>query len=526
MQTHKKPENPFVFIVFGATGDLTKRKLIPAIYALAMENLLPSKFRVLAIGRRDYTSGSFKNIMEEAVKQYSQKSFQEKIWRKVKNAISYLSFDFISDTDGYVRLKKYLNNLSDEGIHNHLVFLAVAPNLFAPIVMNLQNNSLLSEGNGWKRVMIEKPFGENLEKASVLNNILTNVLPENRIYRIDHYLGKEMFQNILTLRFSNSIFEPLWNRFHIDHIQISISEIVGVGSRGGYYDRTGVLKDMVQNHMLQLLSIIAMEPPSKLDADYVRNEKIRVMRALRPFPDSLSEKELVLGQYTGNISDSKIIPGYLQEENINPNSKTPTFAALKLWVDNYRWQGVPFYLFTGKRLNRKNAEIVIQFKEPLGHKLYSEYCDVKPNILVFRIQPYEGFYFQLNAKKPGNYHEMMQANMDYCQSTAYGTNSPEAYERLIIEAVRGNNAFFTSWEELNVLWYYIEDIEKKISKNSLPVYQYPAGSVGPEAAIKLIENDGRAWWDMYDKTNFCIRRSDVNENIRYQHGNTKGHDGV
>lgn len=509
METGWKHKKPFAFVVFGATGDLTKRKLIPAIYALAVDNLLPENFRILAIGRRDYSSECFRNMMEDAVKQYSQRNFINEVWNRIKNLVTYMNFDFISDIDGYAGLKQYLNNLSDEGIHNHLFFLAVAPKLFAPIVVQLQNNNLLSEGDGWKRIMIEKPFGENLEKAAALNNILTMALPEERIYRIDHYLGKEMIQNILTLRFSNSIFEPLWNRFHIDHVQISIAETVGVGSRGGYYDHTGALKDMVQNHMLQLLSIIAMEPPIKLDADHIRSEKIRVMRALRPFPDNLSENDVVLAQYTEGVAEGKFVSGYLQEENVAPDSKTPTFAALKLWVDNYRWQGVPFYLLTGKRLNRKNAEIVIQFKEPLGRRLYSEYGDAKPNILVFRIQPYEGFYFQLNAKKPGNYYEMIQANMDYCQSSAYGNNSPEAYERLIIEAVRGNNSLFTSWDELNASWYYIEDLEKRIINNSLPVYQYPAGSIGPEAAIRLIGNDGRTWWDIDDKINFCRRRSDV-----------------
>lgn len=513
METCRKSEEPFAFVIFGATGDLTKRKLLPAIYALAMDNLIPKNFRILAIGRRDYTTKAYQDMAQKAVMEYSQRYFQNNIWQKIENRISYIDFDFVTEIDGYIRLKNYLSNLSGEGIENHLFFLAVAPNLFSPIAIALRDNNLLTERSGWKRVMIEKPFGENLEKASVLNNILTDVLPENRIYRIDHYLGKEMFQNILTLRFSNSIFEPLWNRHHIDHIQISIAETVGVESRGGYYDRSGVLKDMVQNHMLQLLSIIAMEPPINLDADNIRAEKIRIMRALRPFPDKLSERELVLGQYTKNTLNGKVVHGYLQEEKVDANSKTPSFAALRLWIDNYRWQGVPFYILTGKRLNRKYAEIAIQFKKSPGYKLYHDYRNAEANILVFRIQPYEGFYFQLNAKKPGNEYEMMQANMDYCQSTAYGNNSPEAYERLIIEAVRGNNFFFTSWDELEASWHYIEDLEKKIKHNSLPVYQYPAGTVGPDAAVKLIENDGRSWWNMYDSINFCGKRRSVNENL-------------
>lgn len=506
MNTGRKTENPFVFVIFGATGDLTKRKLIPAVYALAQDDLLPDNFRVLAIGRRDYTPEFYRNMTEDALKQYSQRDFQKEVWEKVKRLITYIKFDF-SVPEGYVRLKQYLDGLSAEGIYNHLFFLAVAPGLFAPIVAELKKNDLLTEGKGWKRIMIEKPFGENLEKAAILNSILTEALPEKRIYRIDHYLGKEMIQNILTLRFSNSIFEPLWNRFYIDHVQISIPETVGVGSRGAYYDRTGVLKDMVQNHMLQLLSIIAMEPPVKLDAEYIRYEKIRVLRSLRPFPDNLSDREIVLGQYTQNTADGKVIPGYLQEENVSRDSKTPTFAALKLWIDNYRWQGVPFYLLTGKRLNRNNAEIAIQFKEPPGRRLYTEYDQAKPNILVFRIQPFEGFYFQLNAKKPGNYYEMMQANMDYCQTAEYGNNSPEAYERLIMEAIRGNNSLFTSWDELDVSWRFIEDLERKIDKNALAVHPYPAGSVGPEASIRLIENDGRSWWNIDNSINFCTRRS-------------------
>mgnify|MGYP000844852157 FL=1 len=508
MNYSRKEEKPFVFVIFGATGDLTRRKLIPAIYALAADGLLPDKFRILAIGRRDYTSEYFRGMMEDSVKQYSQRDFRKEIWDKIKDRITYINFDF-SNPEGYVLLKRHLDNLSGDGIHNHLFFLAVAPSLFAPIVTELGKNNMLSEGTGWRRIMIEKPFGENLEKAAELNSILTSALPEERIYRIDHYLGKEMIQNILTLRFSNSIFEPLWNRYYIDHVQIIIPETVGVGSRGGYYDHTGVLKDMVQNHMLQLVSIIAMEPPVKLDAEYVRYEKIRVMSALRPFPDNLSDRDLVLGQYTSAVSDGKETPGYLQEANVAPGSNTPTFAALKIWIDNYRWQGVPFYLLTGKRLNRNNAEIAIQFKEPPGHRLYGDYSSAKPNILVFRIQPYEGFYFQLNAKKPGNFYEMMQANMDYCQTAEYGNNSPEAYERLIMEAIRGNNSLFTSWDELNISWQYIEDLEAKIKKNALQVYRYPAGSVGPEAAIKLMENDGRSWWNIDNSVNFCTRRIDL-----------------
>lgn len=484
-----------VFIIFGATGDLTKRKLLPAVYALALDHLLPAKFRIIALGRREMTSTAFQDQMEEAVKKYSRRTFSQDIWEPLKKRITYLTLDFAGEPEEYHILQEALECCSAEGLHHHLFFLAVSPELFAPITVSLHKNRLLAEDKGWRRVMIEKPFGEDLENAAALNTLLTNALPENRIYRIDHYLGKEMFQNILTLRFSNSLFEPLWNRHYIDHVQISITETVGIGNRGGYYDHTGVLKDMVQNHLLQLISLIAMEPPARLDADSIRNEKVRVLHSLRPFTGH-TLRGVVLGQYTAGYIEGNPVPGYLEEERIDPESKTPTFAALKLWIDNYRWMDVPFYIRTGKRLNRKVAEIVIQFKKLPGYKLYPEYRDARPNILVFRIQPSEGFYFQLNAKKPGNTNQMLQANMDYCQATPYETNSPEAYERLLLEAIRGNNALFTRWDELQASWRYIEGLEKIIHMNSIPLHPYAAGFTGPSQAHDLLASDGRWWWNI------------------------------
>lgn len=487
--------NQCVFIIFGATGDLTKRKLLPAVYALALDHLLPEKFKIIALGRREMSHEAFQVQMEEAVKKYSRRTFSQNTWEPLKKQITYLQLDFAGESDGYRNLREALNACASDGLIHHLFFLAVSPELFAPITLTLHNNQLLTEDNGWRRVMIEKPFGENLEKAATLNNLLTNALPESRIYRIDHYLGKEMFQNILTLRFSNSLFEPLWNRHYIDHVQISITETVGVGNRGGYYDHSGVLKDMVQNHLLQLVSLIAMEPPVRLDADSIRNEKVRVLQSLRPFTGH-ALRGVVLGQYAAGKNMENPVPGYLEEERIDPGSRTPTFAALKLWVDNYRWMDVPFYIRTGKRLNRKYAEIVIQFKKLPGYKLFQDYQDARPNILVFRIQPSEGFYFQLNAKKPGNTNEMLQANMDYCQATPYESNSPEAYERLILEAIRGNNALFTRWDELQASWRYIEGLENIIRTKSIPVHPYAAGSTGPAPAHDLLASDGRWWWNI------------------------------
>lgn len=484
-----------VFVIFGATGDLTRRKLLPAVYALALDNLLPEPFKIIALGRREIAQEAFADQMEEAVKKYSRRSFVPDVWEPLKHRISYLQLDFANEPGGYQSLVKALDTCRDEGLVNHLFFLAVSPELFAPITIALHQNQLLTETDGWRRVMVEKPFGENLEKATELNALLTKALPENRIYRIDHYLGKEMFQNILTLRFSNSLFEPLWNRHYIDHVQISITETVGVGNRGGYYDHSGVLKDMVQNHLLQLVSLIAMEPPVKLNADSIRDEKVRVLHSLRPLTGH-GLRGVVLGQYTSGNVGGKDVAGYLEEERIPPDSKTPTFAALKLWIDNYRWMDVPFYIRTGKRLNLKYAEIVIQFKKLPGYKLYSEYQEAYPNILVFRIQPSEGFYFQLNAKKPGNTNDMLQANMDYCQATPYESNSPEAYERLILEALRGNNALFTRWDELQASWRYIEGLEKSISEKAIPVHPYPAGSTGPASSLELLASEGRWWWNM------------------------------
>lgn len=496
MRSDNKPIQSCVIVIFGATGDLTKRKLIPAIYALAYENLLPEQFKILALGRREYTTAAFQKQMEEAVGKYSRQPLQENIWGKIKQQITYMQFDFTEEESGYAHLRGVLASSSAEGLTNHLFFLAVAPDLFAPISVALHHNHLLDEKDGWRRIMIEKPFGENLAKATSLNEILTKVLPEDRIYRIDHYLGKEMFQNILTLRFSNSLFEPLWNRHYIDHIQISITETMGVGARGGYYDRSGALKDMVQNHLLQLVSLIAMEPPVKMDANCIRDEKLRVLRALRPVRKDTALNEVVLGQYTANTISGEALPGYTEEERIAPDSQTPTFAAIKLWVDNYRWSGVPFYIRTGKRLNKKYGEIAIQFKKLPGFKLYPDFQSASPNILVFRIQPSEGFYFQLNAKKPGNNYEMIQANMDYCQATPYESNSPEAYERLILEAIRGNNALFTRWDELQASWQYIEGLEEVIHNVHVPLHPYPAGSCGPDAAMALMKSDNRWWWNV------------------------------
>lgn len=493
---------PFVFVIFGATGDLTRRKLLPAVYALALDNLLPKRFKIIALGRREMTSESFANLMEEAVKKYSRRSFSPELWEPLKHSISYLRLNFSDAPDGYWELTGALDACKAEGLVNHLFFLAVSPELFAPITIALRENHLLTEEDGWRRVMVEKPFGENLQKAAELNALLTKALPEDRIYRIDHYLGKEMFQNILTLRFSNSLFEPLWNRQYIDHVQISITETVGVGDRGGYYDHSGVLKDMVQNHLLQLVSLIAMEPPVRLDADSIRDEKVRVLHALRPLTGH-GLRGVVLGQYTAGHVGDRDVAGYLDEERIAPESKTPTFAALKLWIDNYRWMDVPFYIRTGKRMNRQYAEIVIQFKKLPGYKLYPEYLQASPNILVFRIQPSEGFYFQLNAKKPGNTNDMIFANMDYCQATPYESNSPEAYERLILEALRGNNALFTRWDELLASWQYIDGLEKSIAEKDIPIHPYPAGSTGPSPALDLLASDGRWWWNIDQSHHPC-----------------------
>ena len=382
------------------------------------------------------------------------------------------------------------------GTGNRLFYLAVAPQYFEVIVRSLHEHGMLDNLKAWQRILIEKPFGYDLSSAKELNNSLLSLVEERNIFRIDHYLGKEMIQNILAVRFGNSLFEPLWNNNYIDNVQITSSELLGVENRGGYYENAGILEDMLQNHLLQMLAIIAMEPPISLDPEMIRDEKVKVLRSLRLFDVKSSKTDVVRGQYSRGIMNDRSVLGYREEERVSDTSNIDTFVALKAYIDNFRWGGVPFYIRSGKRINKKITEIVIQFKKLPGINFYPDFKDNKANLLVIKIQPREGFFFQINAKKPDSDFIMEQVQMDYCQSCRVENNSPEAYERIILEAIRNNLALFTRWDELEYSWNFVESIEKNTSQACEDFPNYSAGTQGPKAAFDLIERDGRQWWDI------------------------------
>jgi len=497
MDKNDKVDLSSVFVIFGGTGDLTKRKLIPAIFSLMYEEELPENFTIISIGRREKTNQQYRDEMYKFAKKFSRFPLNDEMWRNFSEKIFYKNFDFTSDNNGYKELDSFLETMEGKYLTggNRLYYLAVAPEYFEGIIRNLKNNDMVCKETGWQRIMIEKPFGSSLETARILNHNISKLIPEEDIFRIDHYLGKEMIQNILAIRFGNSLFEPLWNANYIDNIQITSNELLGVENRGGYYESAGILKDMLQNHILQMLTMIAMEPPVDFSPESIRDEKVKVLRSLRPFTEESIKENIVRGQYgEGFVNDIKM-PGYREEDSVSKDSNTDTFIALKTYIDNFRWGGVPIYIRAGKRMDTKSTEIVIQFKKLPGINFYKEFNDIVQNLLVLKIQPEEGFFFQINAKEPGNQFKMQKVQLDYCQSCKYLNELPEAYERLLLEAIRNNSALFTRWDELEYSWKFIESIENGFEKDILNYPNYAAGTSGPRAAIDLIENDGRQWWN-------------------------------
>ncbi|MFP4661873.1 MAG: glucose-6-phosphate dehydrogenase [Halanaerobiales bacterium] len=483
----KYDNSAYQIVIFGATGDLTHRKLLPAFYNLFQQDQLPEELSILAIGRRDKDSQIYREEAYEAVSDNSRFDLDEDTWDDFAGNIEYLRFDFRED-DGYEKLREKIIDKAQR-----IFYLAVSPDYFGLIVDKLDENELAHSDYSDTRVVIEKPFGRNLETARQLNAKINNVFPEKDIYRIDHYLGKEMLQNIMVIRFANSLFEPLWNNKYIDNIQIISNESSGVGERGGYYDDSGALRDMVQNHMMQLLTLTAMEPPVEMDTESIRNEKVKVLKALQLEYDNL-EQYVVRGQYCAGEVDGEEVPAYRDEERTADDSITETFVALKLFINNLRWGGVPFYIKTGKRLTHKSTEVVVEFKAEAHPAYQSEYADLLPNILVIRIQPQEGIFFQFNAKKPGTEHNIVPVQMDYCQNCQLGNNSPEAYERLLFDIMRGDSTLFTRWDEVEYSWRFIDKIASRWQEKEADFPNYQAGTAGPEAADKLLADDGRSWW--------------------------------
>lgn len=483
-----------IMVIFGGTGDLTHRKLIPAIYNLKAEGMLPHNFAVVSIGRRDNTNEKYRNELHDSVMDFSRFKMNENEWDYLKSRIYYLKFDFGED-HGYAELKDFLKQL-DENYNtkgNRIFYLAVAPEFFEVIVRKIHNHGMVENENSWQRVMIEKPFGRDLRSAQYLNQIITNVFSERNIFRIDHYLGKEMLQNIMAIRFANTFFEPVWNSKYIDSIQISSSETVGVENRGGYYEKAGALRDMVQNHMLQLLALTAMECPVSLDAESIRDEKVKVLRSLGQLTPEMISANVVRGQYGPGIINGMQVPGYRQEERVSDESNIETFVALKAQVRNFRWAGTPFYIRTGKRLPVKSTEIIVKFK-PLPEILYYiEPEKIESNLLVIKIQPTEGVFLQFNAKKPGTGNIIIPVKMDFCQNCSKCNDSPEAYERLIYDAMRGDSTLFTRWDEVEYSWRFVDAIMNEWSKTHPEFPNYASGDWGPREADDLLRRDGRKW---------------------------------
>jgi len=485
-----------VYFIFGATGDLARRKLFPALYSLYREGKLGERFAIVGLARRPRTDEQFRDDVHESIREFCRyKPAEGAEWTAFAERFSYHPLD-INNVDGMRQLSATTEELERryEIPGNRLFFLALAPDLFGPVSHNLHEGGMLNSP-GWHRLVIEKPFGYDYPSAERLNEEIRKVFREDEVFRIDHYLGKEMVQNIEVIRFANQFFEPLWNANHIANVQITLAETVGVEERGAYYNKSGALRDMVQNHMLQMLTMIAMEPPSRLDPEDIRDEKVKVLRSIRPFnsPDEVRER-IVRGQYAAGSAKGEALPGYRQEESVPGDSATETFFAARMFVDNFRWAGVPFYVRTGKRLPVKSTEIVIEFKNAPPNVLFARKQNLLPNLLVIRVNPMEGIYIKINAKKPGNEMTIQPVVMEYCQSCLVGINTPEAYERLIFDAGRGDSTYFTRWDELAVAWQLVDPIAAAWREGAGELAFYPAGTWGPEQADALLREDGFRWW--------------------------------
>jgi len=490
---------PCTVVIFGATGDLTHRKLIPALYNLAAGGDLPPQFKVVGFARRDKTDEGFRTEMEESNKKNSRQGHDDTLWASFGQCIHYHRSEF-QDLDGYKGLKKLLDEFDKErgAPANRLFYLASAPEFFDQIMLMLRESGL-NEGPGgkWARVVCEKPFGKDLKSARHLNEVVAETFDEKDTYRIDHYLGKETAQNIMVMRFANHIFEPLWNNRFIEQVQITCAENLGMeGGRGGYYDTAGALRDMVQNHLFQLLSLVAMEPPTSLSADAVRDEKVKVIRSLRKWKgvEEVS-KNVIRAQYTAGSVDGAERVGYRQEDRVNPQSMTESYVALRLFVDTWRWQGVPFYMRVGKQLPKKATEISVHFKQPPQVPFATADQGGSRNVLVFRIQPDEGISLRMMSKLPGVQLLMQPVKMDFRYSTSFGKASPEAYERLLLDAMAGDATLFARRDEVENAWAFIDEIEQAWHAEGAqpPMCEYPAGSWGPKEADQLLQEDGRVW---------------------------------
>lgn len=494
-QKRERQLPPHVFVLFGATGDLAHRKLFPALFQLHKQGLLPEGMSIVGTARTKFTHETFQEKVFSEMQEFVKGGVEnDETWKSFAKRIHYVAGS-VNDVEDFHALCDVVKEVEQKRDHggNRMFYLAMAPNFFAVTALNLKESGL-SNTSGWRRLIIEKPFGHNYDSAAELNEQLSTAFSEEEIYRIDHYLGKEMVQNIEVIRFANSMFEPLWDNRSIQSVQITSSETVGVEDRAPYYEKSGALRDMVQNHMLQMVMMTAMEPPSRLRTEAIRDEKVKVLRSLRRYDVDEVKEHVVRGQYGAGTMNENEVPGYQDEPRVEPGSKTETFIAARLFIDNFRWAGVPFYIRTGKRMPVKSTEIVVQFRNMPKHLYFNQDGSLGPNLLVIRINPIEGVYLQLNVKRPGTDNVVVPIAMEFSQPS---DKSPEAYERLLHDAMEGDSTFFTRWDEVSLAWKFVDPIAKAFESDELPLHTYPSGQWGPEASADLVKDNPGLWWPIY-----------------------------
>ena len=483
---------PSALVIFGVTGDLSRKKLMPAVYDLANRGLLPPGFALVGFARREWADEDFEKVVHDAVREHARTPFDEDAWRQLARGIRFVQGEF-DDDDAFARLKQVLGELDRERgtMGNHVFYLSIPPKSFPEVTEQLRRSGLAEQTEGWRRVVIEKPFGHDLASARELNQVVESVFPADSIFRIDHYLGKETVQNILALRFANQLYEPIWNERYVDHVQITMAEDIGVGGRAGYYDGIGAARDVIQNHLLQLLALTAMEEPVSFEAAHLRAEKEKVLSAVH-LPADLAATT-ARGQYAGGWQGGQRVAGFLDEEGMNPESVTETYAAIKLEINTRRWAGVPFYLRAGKRLGRRVTEIAVVFKRaPQYLFAESQTSALGQNALVIRVQPDEGVTIRFGSKVPGAGMQVRDVTMDFGYGHAFTEDSPEAYERLLLDVLLGDPPLFPRHEEVELSWMILDPIEQFWASQGAPE-AYRPGSWGPASADALMARDGRSW---------------------------------